>query len=198
MQVDFSAELGRDDERMEMPWAAPGGEPRYYDLKQNPELLLNLQEAFDNQQLGEFLASSNSQASIFETVKCDSWFSQELNEEEKIFGEPCKFGSYADLIFHEASPRLSLEEHERLAKEICELLKRVPPISCAAEFVIRHCYFHEPGTEDSTQGFGITFYLFGYGADEEEARSRWNIGMKLVENALLQISASRRRAQAAR
>lgn len=197
MQADFSVELGRDDERMELPWASPDVEVRYYDLKRNPELLLNLQEAFENQELGEFLASTNSGGSIFETVKCDTWFEEEVTDEEKIFGEPCKFGSYVDLIFHEADPRISLLAHEELAREACELLKRVPPISCAVEFAIRHCYFHEPGKPDSTQGFGITFYLFGYGIDEAESRSRWVIGMKLVENALLQISASRRRAQRA-
>jgi hypothetical protein len=197
MQVDFSVELGVDDERMELPWASPDGEVRYYDLKRNPELLLNVAEAFDNQELGQFLASANSAGSILETIKCDSWFGEEITEEEKIFGEPCKFGSYVDLIFHQLEPRASLTAHEELAREACELLKRVPPISCAAEFTIRHCYFHEPGRADSKQGFGITFYLFGYGANQEESRARWNIGMKLVENALLQISASRRRAQSA-
>lgn len=197
MQADFSVELGREDERMELPWASPDGAIRYYDLKRNPELLLNLQEAFDNQELGEFLASTNSPGSIFETVKCDCWFTEEISEEEKIFGEPVKFGSYVDLVFHQAEPRVLLTAHEELAREVCELLKRVPPISCAVEFAIRHCYFHEPGKADSTQGFGISFYLFGYGADEEESHSRWQIGMKLVENALLQISASRRRAKSA-
>ena len=195
MQVDYSVELGRDDERMELPWSSESGDLRYYDLRRNPELLLNIQEAFDNQELGEFLAGINSASSIVETTKCDCWFTQEISEEEKIFGEPAKFGSYIDLIFHETEERFALHAHEQLLRELCGLLKRVPPISSSAEFIIRHCYFHEPGREDSRQGFGVTFYLFGYGADEESARSRWKIAIKLVQNALLQLSAERRRAQ---
>ena len=35
----------------------PFFEPRYYDLKRQPELLLNVQEAFDNEELGQFLAN---------------------------------------------------------------------------------------------------------------------------------------------
>jgi hypothetical protein len=196
MQAEFSVELGREDERMELPWAAPGGEPRYYDLKRNPELLLNVQEAFDHRELGEFLARANSAISILQTAKCDIWASDEISEEEKIFGEPWKFGSYVDLIFQKPQPRLSLEAHEKIAQSLCDLLKRAPMMGCAAEFIIRHCYFHVEGKEDSEQGFGITFYLFGYGADEAQARSRWNIGMKLAENALLQLSAQQRRSEA--
>lgn len=180
---------------MELPWVSESGDLRYYDLRRNPELLLNIQEAFDNQELGEFLAGINSNNSLVETTKCDCWFTQEISEEEKIFGEPAKFGSYIDLIFQEMEQRSSLHTHEEFLRELCGLLKRVPPISSSAEFIIRHCYFHEPGREDSRQGFGVTFYLFGYGADEESARSRWKIAIKLVQNALLQLSAERRRAQ---
>jgi hypothetical protein len=34
----------------------------------------------------------------------------------------------------------------------------------------------------------MTFYLFGYDSDEVFARQRWAIGLKLVENAILQLS----------
>jgi hypothetical protein len=37
-------------------------------------------------------------------------------------------------------------------------------------------------------GFYITFYLFGYGDDEAQARKRWAIGLKVVENIILQLS----------
>jgi hypothetical protein len=40
-------------------------------------------------------------------------------------------------------------------------------------------------------GFYITFYLFGYGDDEAEARQRWGIGLNLVENAIRQVAAMR-------
>ena len=188
VQADFSVELGKSDEALELPWTAPGGEPRYYDLKRQPELLLNLQEAFDNEELGQFLAAINSAHSMLETCKCDTWTSNELSEQEQSFGGGWKFGSYVDLIFSAEENRYLLGAHEQLARSLCKLLQRVPEISAAVELVIRHCHFHIPGSDDSRLGFYLTFYLSGYGSDAAEARARWNIGLKLVENALLQLS----------
>ena len=66
-------------------------------------------------------------------------------------------------------------------------------------FMVRRCHYH-PGTAgaevaDTAQedGFYLTFYLFGYGDDEDEARRRWGIALKISENALLQLSAMHRR-----
>ena len=44
MEADFAVELGAEDETLELPWAAEGG-PRYFDLKRQPELLLEIDEA---------------------------------------------------------------------------------------------------------------------------------------------------------
>ncbi|MGH9676449.1 MAG: hypothetical protein ACRD36_05050 [Candidatus Acidiferrum sp.] len=194
MQADFSLELGAQDDSLELPWSDLGGKLRYYDLKRQPELLLHVQEAFDNEELGQFLVSLNSSNSLLETSKCDTWTSYELNEEEKIYGVECKFVSYVDLVFACAEERYALEAHERFVRSLCNLLKRAPEIASAAEFIIRHGYFHSPQEPETQQGFGITFYLSGYGDSEAEARARWNIGMKVVENALLQLSAMRTRA----
>ena len=45
VEADFAVELGADDETLEFPWAAADGGPRYYDLKRQPELLLEIEEA---------------------------------------------------------------------------------------------------------------------------------------------------------
>ena len=196
MHADFSVELGAQDDVMEVPWSAPaGGAPRYYDLKRQPELLLNVEEAFVNRELGEFLAAINSPSSMLESSKCDVWASTELSEEEKIYQAQSKFASYVDLVFDENHPRGSFPEHEAFAKEICALLKKAPELSAAAEFVVRRCYFRTRSYDETEhrEGFGFTFYLSGYGEDELEARRRWTIALKVVENALLQLSAARRR-----
>jgi hypothetical protein len=194
MQADFSVELGADDDRLELPWSSPGGELRYYDLKRRPELLLNVSEAQYNQELAEFLAALNSAASIFETAKCDTWLSNELTEEEQIYGASWKFGSYVDLVFTESGARFSFDEHERLAGDISKLLHRAPDISAAAEFIVRRCFYHTgQDAAEPDAGYCITFYLYGYGDDEDDSRRRWSIAMKVVENALLQLSGQRRR-----
>jgi hypothetical protein len=193
MHVDFSVELGPKDDCLELPWASPDGSLRYYDLRRQPELLLNIQEAFDNEELGHFLAAINSPASLFETSKCDLWTTRELAEEELIYGAECKCASYIDLVFSEPELRYSFPQHEELAHTLSGLLKRVPIISSAAEFAIRRCHY-AAASQEKQDGFGITFYLSGYGKDESAARGHWNIGLRLVENALLQISATQRKA----
>ena len=186
MQADFAVELGPDDETLEMPWAAEKGGPRYYDLRRHPELLLNLEEAQRVQELGEFLAAANAAAGILETAKCDAWSSTEINPEEEMFGVAHKFGSYVDFLFSDASSRFSFPQHEQLAMRLTRLLQRAPEIPTAAEFLIRRCYYHEE--EGIRDGFYITFYLFGYGDDESQARQRWAVGLKLVQNATRQLT----------
>jgi hypothetical protein len=194
MEADFSVELGPEDDCLEMPWTSADGSVRYFNLRAQPELLLEISEAMANQDLGEFLSGTNTEHSMVETAKCDTWVSQEISEAEKVYGVPWKFGSYIDLIFSDAAPRLSFPKHEELARRMTELLGRAPRVSAAAEFVIRRCYYHPDGAPDvSDHGFCITFYLHGYGDDEIEARQRWTIGLRLVQNALLQISAAYRR-----
>ena len=74
-----------------------------------------------------------------------------------------------------------------MVKRTTQLLKRVPEIPAAAELIIRRCFYHVTG--GIRDGFYVTFYLFGYGDDEPQARQRWTIALKLVENAIRQISA---------
>lgn len=194
MQADSSVELDADSDRLEVPWASPDGRVRYYDLRRQPELLLNIEEARQNRELGEFLVAINSQASMLETAKCDAWVSDEISEEERIYGAPWKFGSYVDLIFNQDGPRLSLERHQELAESASRLLRRAPEIPAAAEFVVRRCSYHAPPGPPPQEGFYLTFYLYGYGDDQHDAQRRWGIALKVVENLLLQLSATYRQA----
>jgi len=180
MQADFSVELGPDDETLTMPWAAPDGGPRYYDLKRHPEWISQIEEAQREPELASFLTALNSGA--LETAKCDAWFTPELNPEEDIFDASGKFGCYVDLLFSNDEDRFSFPRHEATAKRWVELLKRVPEIPASAEFLIRRCSFGEAA------GFYFTLYVFGYGNDESQARRQWTIGLKLVENAIKQFS----------
>ncbi len=187
MQADFSVELGADDPTLEFPWSSPDGRHRYFDLKNHPDLLKSVLEAAAQPALREFLASLNSRASCLQTVKCDAWFTRDLNEEELIYGAPAKFGSYVDVIFAAGEPRFSFPQHEDFAQRLAALLKKAPEIPAAVEFIIRRCYFHLDA--EPRDGFYLTCYCFGYGEDESDSRKRWTIALKLVENAVLQLSA---------
>ena len=186
MDADFSVELGPDDETLSLPWAAPDCGPRYYDLKRQPELLLQVEEAQREKELGEFLAALNTPTGSLETAKCDAWSTTELNPEEEIFGASHKFGSYVDLLFSADEARSSFPNHEDFARRVAELLKRAPEIPAAAEFLIRRCYCY-CGSEFH-QGFYITLYVFGYGDGEQKARQQWAVALKLVEHAVRQAT----------
>lgn len=184
MEADFAVELGADDETLELPWAAADGGPRYYDLKRQPELLLEVEEASRAPELAEFLAAMNSPAGILETAKCDTWPSTEINPEEDVFGATHKFCSYVDILFTQETSRSSFAEHEQFARQITQLLKRVPEIPAAVELLIRRCFYH--AGDEIREGFYITLYVFGYGNDEPQAGQRWAIAVKLTENAIRQ------------
>jgi hypothetical protein len=191
MQVDWGVELGADDEVLEIPWAISDAGPRYWDLKRHPDHLPNVEEANRFPELAEFLRAVNSSGGMLETAKCDVWSSTDMNPEEEIFGALHKFGSYVDLVFADEGSRFSFPEHEQFVKRIVELLRRVPEIPASSEFLVRRCYYHVADPNGPRQGFYVTNYLFGYGTDERQARQRWLIGMKLVENLIRQISAKR-------
>jgi hypothetical protein len=186
MQADFAVELGRDDETLELPWAAPDGRLRYHDLKRDPEALAHIEEATLWPELREALIAFNAQASMLESAKCDAWATTELNPEEDIFGVPWKFASYIDLLISDPTVRFSFEKHETFLQHLIGLLKVVPEIPASAEFCLRRCFYHEG--EVVREGYYMTFYLFGYGEDEARARKQWGIALKLVSAAITQLS----------
>lgn len=188
MHADYSVEIGADLPALEFPWE--GGGKRFFDLVAQPERLLEVDEAHRYRELGEFLAAINSARSAWQTVKCDAWSSTEITEEEEIFGAAEKFGSYIDLVFRDEPARYDFARHDRFVQDIAKLLKRAPDISAGAEFVVRRCYYRRAPAHggDLRDGFSVTFYLYGYGEDAADARRRWMIALKVVENALLQLS----------
>jgi hypothetical protein len=186
MQADYGVELGREDETLEFPWAAADRSSRYYDLKRNPEAIEAIEEAVRFPELREFLILVNGAASPLETAKCDAWSSEEIHPEEEIFGEPWKFGSYVDLLFTETSSRHAFDRYESLLKRLVVLLQRAPEMPASGEFLLRRCFYYE--AEEIREGYYVTFYVFGYGADATIAREQWGIALKLAGNGFEQVS----------
>ena len=188
MDADFSIELGRDDAVLDFPWKDPAGNLAYFDLKRQPELIAQVEEAKKLLELGEFLRTVNSAHSLVESAKCDAWSTTDLSAEEDVFHASHKFASYVDLVFSSIDERWSFPRHEQFAKRLVALLRRAPEMSAAAEVCVRRCFFGEDG--EAREGFYLTVYVNGYGDDEAAAQKRWMIGVKLVGTAILQLSAS--------
>jgi hypothetical protein len=187
MDADFSIELGREDPILDFPWTDPDGKLAYFDLKRQPETLGRVKEATQFPELAEFLRAINSAISAVESAKCDVWATEELSAEEAIFGASHKFASYVDLVFSRADHHESFPFHERFAKRLVELLWQTPETPSAAEVCVRRGYYAEK--EETREGFYFTVYVNGYGDDEARARQNWEIGLKLVAHATLQLSA---------
>jgi hypothetical protein len=190
MDVELTVELGAGDPTLAIPWSSDDGRLRYYDLKRQPELLLYVDEASRYREIAEFLVKINSPVSLLESAKCDAWYSAELSEPELIYGAAGKFVSYFDVFFSAGEPRFSFDGHQHFAQRLLKLLARAPEISAAAEFILRRCYYQQPGAA-ARDGFYFTIYLSGYGDDQADARKRWGIALKLIGNAILQLSAAR-------
>ena len=105
------------------------------------------------------------------------------------FGSPWKFGSYIDLFFVDRARQLDVAAHEQFANALKTLLGKVPDFAAAADIVLRRCYYHRPeySPDHSDDGYCLTFYLNGYGDDEDGAKKSWAIGLKLVQNAVMQL-----------
>jgi hypothetical protein len=195
VQADFSIECGAGDECMEIPWASEDGAQLYVDLKENPALIAGLGEARDFPEIADFLRIANSPRSAFQTAKCDAGFTRELTVEDEPFGTSAKFGSYVDVLFTAPVVRRSFEQNEACARNLVRLLQRAPEMPASAEFLVRRCFFADDRAEDDRgerDSFYMTCYVFGYSDVEEEARKHWGIALRLVGNALLQISAEGR------
>jgi hypothetical protein len=187
MDADFSIELGREDPALDFPWKDPAGTLAYVDLKRRPELMARIEEAEKFPELGESLRALNSARSMVETAKCDAWATSELGAEEEIYDASHKFASYVDVVFSNIDARLSLPAHEQFARKLVELLRRAPETPSAAELCVRRCYFAE---EDGVrEGFYCTLYVSGYGSDGASSRQNWGVALKLMGNAILQLSA---------
>ena len=187
MDADFSIELGREDPVLDFPWTDPAGKLAYVDLKRCPELMASIKEAETFPELGEVLRVMNSARSMVETAKCDAWATTELSAEEDVYDASHKFASYVDVVFSEIDMRQSFVLHEQFARKLVELLRRVPDTPSTAEVCVRRCYFGEDsGVRD---GFYCTLNVSGYGNNDANARQNWGVGLKLIRNAILQLSA---------
>jgi hypothetical protein len=188
VQADFSVELAAGDPTLELPWSSPDPAVVYFDVKHAPALLARVPEVAAEPSLREFLAALNSPASPFETAKCDSWPSDQMDVEDEPFGAVMKFCSYVDVVPGQVA-RFSFDVIESFGRRFVKLLARAPEIPAVCDLVIRRCFYHEGRSPQGAirEGFYFTVYCCGYGDDEAHARRSWSIALNLLQNALLQL-----------
>src|SRR5271166_4233182 len=115
MHAEWSVDIGPESECLEVPWRSEDGMQRFYDLRNQPELLLYISEAHENRELGEFLGAVNTSQFFLSTAKCDVWTTdtiEELNDEERELRQMYKYACYVDVVLSDAIARLEFTQHE--------------------------------------------------------------------------------------
>jgi hypothetical protein len=125
MHAEWSVEIGPDAPALEVPWRSEDGSVRHFDLKKQPELLLEIPETLEHFEMGDFLSGVNAKSEMT-TAKCDVWLTDVMTVEDEIFGERMKRCSYVDIFFDREIERFDFAAHERLADLIVTKFGRLP------------------------------------------------------------------------
>ena len=185
MRVQVTFELGEADDKLEIPWESHDGAIRYFDLREQPRALEQIEEARRHLPLRSFLAAVNSTDSVFATAKCDTWLKQDEPGSPEAEGGPYEFASYVDLVFALEDFNFERGHYEGLTKRLEELMTRgAAADTLRAELCVRHCHFRNV----AGWGFYLTIFLCARGSTPEQAELRWGLGLARLQQALLFIS----------
>lgn len=166
-------------ERLEMPWRSASGQ--YFDLRQDARSIYQIEAARRHPPLGRFLATVNSEDSVFATAACrvEAW---------SAAGEPGaghRFSSRIALLFADPEFNFQLSHYEGLIGQLEKLLGRDRPAdSLLVTLRLGPCRF----TESQREGLHLAITLAAAGDSAEQARTRWGLGLVRVQQALLFLS----------
>jgi hypothetical protein len=207
MDADYSIELSPTAPALEIPWQDPEGRLHYVNLRQehgpmSREIacieVARIPEARQFPALGRFLVELNLPPSPWQTAKCDVWLN-ETDAVENLYNLGFEQSCYVDIVLagHAAALRPSLETHQRLARELVQLLETNASLEATAEIVVRRCYFHHSREADeSDAGYCLTLFLSAYGASPPEAAECWERTLEFAAGCLLRLQPHDERAKA--
>jgi hypothetical protein len=196
MEADWSVALADDDPKIIVPWAALAEEvPRckFLDLRQDPTLINEIEEARSDPVLRTALLRLNGSESSLWTAKCDRWSSSvddgaepydpyEMNVDPNADPGDTHFGagSYIDFLPCDGQLSMSFERQERWIRSMTEKLRVVPARASRSEFVLRRAEI------DGTPGFGVTWFVEGCGATALRAAEAWEAAFSCALGLILE------------
>jgi hypothetical protein len=166
MEADWSVEIGANLPRIHVPWEG------FVDLRQAQADLNTIAEAARFPPLARALATLNGKGSLVFTAKSDVWSitGGEIDPDE-FASQPedacCGQASYIDVIERDLAKMASFDFHERRARQVVEDLRMFSMRNGRIDLVIRGAIV------DNREGYAITLYAAGCGADTASAATSW-------------------------
>ena len=166
LEADWGVEIAPDLPEIAVPWEG------FVDLRGNPAGLQSIPEAADFPALARALAVLNDQASPVFTAKCDVWnvAADEIDPYEfATLSNDALFGvaSYIDVIEHDPACSASFAHQEELSARLTGALRELELRNGRVDLVVR------AAVVDGREGYGITLYAAGCGADAASAQASW-------------------------
>jgi hypothetical protein len=196
MEADWSVELAAEDPVITVPWAASAEDApkcRFLDLRLDPSLIEEIDEARSRPVLRAALRQLNDHASHLWTAKCDAWASSvedgagpydpyEMNAGpgEILHGA----GSYVDLMPRNGGLLSSFDGQERWLRKLTERLRVIPRDAARADFVLRRAEV------DGVPGFAVTWFVEGCGATPQRAEQAWSDAFDCALGEIMDIRLS--------
>jgi hypothetical protein len=184
MRVEAVNSLGVAGAGIEFPWEDAGGES-YLDLRENPNLIGQIEAAGEHVPLEGFLSVVNGEGSLFTTIRAKVW-----DESSARRNGESAFHSRVDMIFMREEFNFVPQRYEDAVRRLVELWMKdfASADTLAVRLEMVPCRF----AMKDRLGIALRVTLTARGASPEQARTRWGLGLARVQQALLFVSRAMR------
>jgi len=189
MQVELAVELGDGDPKLEIPW--PEAEPNraYFDLRDDPRAIAQVEPAQRHPPLRAFLVAVNSEDSVFATARSRVC----VQGQDAAPSASRNFSSEIDLVFAETARNSAQASFDELGRSLAELLEREGGANYLnVRLSIRRCRF----ARAARSGHCLSVILTAQGETKEQAELRWGLALARLQQALLFLSRALRQKSA--
>jgi hypothetical protein len=179
MRVEAANLLSDKTARIEFPWKNANGD-EYLDLRENPGAITQIAAARENPPFARLLLELIEEGSLYRTVRAKIWPATAGSA-----GGEDSFQSRIELIFAHDSFNTMPERFEDVVRRLVELwMKDASAETLAARLEILPCGYKTSGRD----GAALRITLAARGANEDQARTRWGLGLVRLQQALLFVS----------
>lgn len=163
MEADWEFEIGGGAPLIEARWHG------FIDLRNQPELVLEIAECRELPGLADALRKLNSAESPVWTSKSDVFVPERIDPDEMDAGageSDAAIACYFDLVPREGDVWRDPSAAEEFSKQLCARLRSHPLRCCRVDVVVR------TAIAGAAEGLGATTYATACGATDSRARNR--------------------------